>query len=319
MNRLENRNSLTPVLTVYSRFLAFVVGLVLSAEALSATTYSNAINDSSWTAKSSVFSCQLEHRVPFFGDVVFRTRAGEASGFYLRAMTSRFKAGEAELVARSPVWVNEYSRQRLAIVPMKQGRRPLWLDTKLTELMLSKLSEGLEVEVEKETWYDGEAGAARLSMSTIGFSDAYQHYLSCLGGLLPKNFDQLKRSSLYFPIGYVDELPSTITRTLDQILQLVKHDKKLRLFYIDGHTDSVGDRDDNLLLAKSRADLVNEYLVRRGIPKDWVTLRWHGERYPATSNASVSGRAKNRRVTVRLERIEEIDVLPLAAARMDGQ
>ena len=67
-------------------------------------------------------------------------------------------------------------------------------------------------------------------------------------------------------------------------------------------------------MSKGRAELISQYLARRGIPESWITVRWHGERYPAVSNASKAGRAKNRRVTVRLERVKEIDVLPIADA-----
>ena len=275
--------------------------------------YTNAINTSAWRTHNTVFSCQLEHTVPFYGDVVFRTRAGEASGFYLRAQTSRFRAGQGRLLAKTPVWIAEPSEEELAVVELRQGTRPLWLGAQETERMLARLNQGMEIEIEKGTWYNSETLSARLAMSTIGFKAAYEEYLRCLTGLLPRNFDQLRRSSLAFPTGYVDELPGAATRTLDQILALVKNDNKIRHFYIDGHTDSVDDRDYNLDLAKSRADLVADYLERRGIPSEWITRRWHGERYPVASNATAAGRAKNRRVTVRLERIEEIEVLPLAA------
>lgn len=290
-----------------------LVLLLFSHSSVFAEVYSNAINTSSWRADSSVFSCQLVHEVPFYGDAVFRTRAGEASGFYLRAKTSRFKAGEARLVASSPVWVSEPHSEELAVVGMKQGRRPLWLGTAITERMLSKLSAGMEVGLERGTWYASGNNNARLAMSGIGFRDEYEKYLSCLTRLIPANFDQLKRTALLFPGGELDKLPSSVASSLNKILALVKHDAKVRMFYIDGHADSVGDRDENLELSKLRAELVSEYLKRRGIPEDWIILRWHGERYPVAPNGNAAGRAKNRRVTVRLERIEEIEVLPLAA------
>ena len=292
-------------------FFSSLIGLFSAP--LFAMTYTNAINDSSWEVYTSVLACRMEHSVPFYGDVVFRTRAGEASGFYLRADASRFKAGEAQVIARSPVWMAEHSEEQLAIVGMKQGTRPLWLGNSVTELMLSKLNEGKEIQIVRPTWYGGEEERAKLAMSTIGFRKAYDQYLSCLTGLIPRNFDQLKRTSLLFPGGEVEALPSSITRQLDYILTLVKHDRDIKQFYIDGHTDSIGDRIENLELSKVRAELVGDYLTRRGIPEDWVSVRWHGERYPVASNANAAGRAKNRRVTVRLEKVKETEVLSLAS------
>ncbi|WP_239923634.1 flagellar protein MotY [Agaribacterium haliotis] len=294
--------------TLFVLLLSFVLPEAFAA----ALSYSNAINDSSWRLHSSVHSCRLEHNIPFYGQAVFRTRAGEASGFYLRSSTARMQDGQADLFAVAPLWKAEQLEQKLASVPVKQGRRPLWLNSELTERLLAKLYSGENIELRAATWFDSQASQARLALSTIGFQQSYRDYLRCVSGLLPRNFDQLRRTALLFPGGDVEELPLRLTAQLDQMLKLVKHDNKIRYFYIDGHSDSVGDRADNLELSKKRAMLVAQYLERRGIPKDWITLRWHGERYPVASNGSVAGRAKNRRVTVRMERVEEIEVLPLA-------
>lgn len=280
-----------------------------------AVTYTNAINPSSWSARTSVFECTLEHHVPYYGKAVFTTRAGEASKFYLNAKSSRFQAGEAEVVAKAPVWKPNQQVEHLGSVPVKQGLRPMWLGTKNAEQMLSQLYQGKEIEFVRDTWYDNDAAPAmRLAMSTIGFREQYQRYLTCLTSLLPRNFEQMERTALYYSIGdaETDGLSASNINNLKNILQLVKHDSKIRRFYIDGHASAPGTREDNLELSKMRAQIVADFLKARGVPEDWMVVRWHGERYPAKSNNSSAGRAKNRRVTVRMERVEEIEVLPLA-------
>ena len=294
-------------------FIAAIAVLVMAHPSAAEMAYSNAINSSSWQLDGSVTSCSLEHNVPYYGQAVFRTRAGEASAFYLRGSAARFQAGEAQLVAVSPVWKPDYVEKELAVVGVKQGTRPLSLNSTLTQRMLASFYAGQQIELRGKTWYQHEHADTRLAISSIGFQQTYREYLRCVTALIPRNFDQLKRSSLLFPGGTLEELPGSITQQLDHILTLVKHDEKIRYFYIDGHADSVGDRAENLELSRIRASLVAEYLKRRGIPEEWITLRWHGERYPVASNGSAAGRAKNRRVTVRLERVEEIDVLPLAS------
>ncbi|SMF03822.1 Outer membrane protein and related peptidoglycan-associated (lipo)proteins [Alteromonadaceae bacterium Bs31] len=302
-----------------TRAVALLLMVFGGSMSVYATSYTNAINQSSWRSVSTVFECRLEQSVPFFGEAVFRTRAGEASGFYLRSRSPRFQAGEAQLLARSPVWMPQPVEIELGVVPVKRGNRPLWLGSETTELMLAQLGKGLEVELVKDSWYlPAPSQPLRLSMNSIGFRPEYRKYLNCLSGLLPANFDQMRRSALYFPGGETEELGRKMTSKLDRMLKLVKHDKRIRNFYIDGHTDSAGDRADNLELSKQRAELVKQYLTRRGIPEDWITMRWHGERYPVASNGTAGGRAKNRRVTVRMERFEEIEVLPLAAAVNDN-
>ena len=86
----------------------------------------------------------------------------------------------------------------------------------------------------------------------------------------------------------------------------------MSVFFIDGHTDSVGGRSDNLELAQRRAEEVTRYFVNQGLDKSKIQTRWHGERYPVESNATRKGRAKNRRVTIRLERGDEPVVPPVA-------
>lgn len=274
--------------------------------------YSRAVNDAGWRAKTSVFECRLEHNVPYFGEVVFRNRAGEASGFYIRNRAARFSAGKAEMKAQSPIWKPDHAELDLGQIELKQGTRPVWLGSKEAEQMMAQLNAGREITITHPAWFTrSDASPVTLAISNIGFRREYRKYLRCISGLLPANFDQLKRTALYFPAGEIEELPESLTRQLDRILKLAEKDRKLRMFYVDGHTDAMGDRADNLELSKVRAELVSAYLQRRGVPEDWIVTRWHGERYPVASNGSASGRAKNRRVTVRLERVEEIDVLPL--------
>ena len=271
-----------------------------------ATMYSNGINNSSWTVKRSVFECRLEHEIPYLGDAVFRTRAGESSVFFLDGQSARFRAGKASIYSSAPAWHNDVFSESLASVTLKKGRRPLWLGTEKTELMLSELSRGRELELIGRSWYNADdAPFLQVVVSNIGFQEVYKNYLGCLSGLLPANYDQLKRTALYFNPGISEDLPTAVVRQLDHILQLVKHDKKLGKIYIDGHTSSDGDRAENLELSKMRAELVAAYLASKGITEDRIVTRWHGERYPVASNGTAAGRAKNRRVTVRLEKMED--------------
>jgi outer membrane protein OmpA-like peptidoglycan-associated protein len=58
--------------------------------------------------------------------------------------------------------------------------------------------------------------------------------------------------------------------------------------------------------------MVSEYLSLKGVPKDKITTRWHGERYQVETNRTRKGRAKNRRVTIRLEKADAAKVPRLA-------
>jgi outer membrane protein OmpA-like peptidoglycan-associated protein len=67
---------------------------------------------------------------------------------------------------------------------------------------------------------------------------------------------------------------------------------------VDGYTDADGNWVYNNILSRLRTRAVAEYLSGNGD----ITGKegWHGERTPAATNASRSGKAKNRRVEVLL-------------------
>ncbi|MNG24477.1 hypothetical protein D3C84_1092050 [compost metagenome] len=47
-----------------------------------------------------------------------------------------------------------------------------------------------------------------------------------------------------------------------------------------------------------------DYFKANGFPESQMVMRFHGERYPLVPNNSPANRAKNRRSTVQLSRVE---------------
>jgi OOP family OmpA-OmpF porin len=83
---------------------------------------------------------------------------------------------------------------------------------------------------------------------------------------------------------------------LDQIAQALKSKEQPIVVY--GFTDSVGTREHNMDLSDKRAQAVRDYLVSKGLPKDTVTSQGKGPDDPVADNASIEGRAQNRRVEI---------------------
>jgi len=69
---------------------------------------------------------------------------------------------------------------------------------------------------------------------------------------------------------------------------------------IDGHTDSAGSEEKNLLLSKSRAKSIASYLERHGVDSKRLNVRGHGERFPVADNRTSAGRRENRRIEIHL-------------------
>lgn len=65
---------------------------------------------------------------------------------------------------------------------------------------------------------------------------------------------------------------------------------------INGHTDSIGKADYNLKLSAQRAASVAKAIVKEGIKADRLTTGGFGSTKPKSDNATLQGRALNRRV-----------------------
>ena len=68
---------------------------------------------------------------------------------------------------------------------------------------------------------------------------------------------------------------------------------------IQGHTDSVGTAESNMILSQGRAQAVVDYLVRKGVDRSILRTVAYGETRPVFSNTTLEGRAQNRRVQLR--------------------
>ena len=67
-----------------------------------------------------------------------------------------------------------------------------------------------------------------------------------------------------------------------------------------GHTDSIGSDAVNNRLSKERADSVAQYLIGQGVQSVRIETLGAGKSYPIADNSTDAGRAKNRRVEIRV-------------------
>jgi len=91
------------------------------------------------------------------------------------------------------------------------------------------------------------------------------------------------------------ELTPAVRNVLDSIATLLAINPK-KPFEIQGHGDSLGSADFNLMLSVARAAVVREYLVSHGISRKRVIAVGYGESMPVDDNSTSTGRAANRRI-----------------------
>jgi outer membrane protein OmpA-like peptidoglycan-associated protein len=100
---------------------------------------------------------------------------------------------------------------------------------------------------------------------------------------------------VYFESGSAQLQPESDS-VLDQVAAVLRRHPEWRL-RIEGHTDDVGNESDNLSLSRQRAEAVRGALVRRlGQDGGQLEAAGYGKSRPRESNATLSGRARNRRV-----------------------
>lgn len=267
--------------------------------AASSITYATRIDAVSWVYEGSRFSCQVSHNIDDFGTALFEQRAGVSTRFFLQSKSPRMKSGQADLISQPPTWLSSEPAVKLAAVNVKHSATPVTIKRKTSERMLAELQKGMDLHIVRTPWY-GDSQSLVVVIASVGFGDAYRDYLGCLRNLLPVNYSQIEKRSLYY--GEDENLTAKVSAYLQQVADYIKEDPAVKAVYIDGHTDSVGVRADNLEKSKNRTGLVVDYLVEKGVPVDMIVARWHGERYQVATNQTAAGRAKNRRVTLRLSK-----------------
>ncbi len=266
-------------------------------------TYTAEISNSQWYLSASIFECSLTHPIPRYGKGVFYHEAGEKLKFYLNANASPMKAGKAALVIEAPRWRPGNGVQNLGYVPVSESSKPIEVARTKARNMMEGLMDGMTPTFTRKAWYSDDS--IRVRVSSVNFPGFYNDYLNCVASLLPVNFKQVERTKVLFKVDKA-EMTKSDHALLKNVVIYLKADNTITSVVIDGHTDSSGRSIYNRRLSKNRAEVVRAYFIANGISEEMITTRYHGERYPVSSNTNKRNKAKNRRTTVRLERASRI-------------
>jgi outer membrane protein OmpA-like peptidoglycan-associated protein len=87
---------------------------------------------------------------------------------------------------------------------------------------------------------------------------------------------------------------------LDRLAEAAKSCPE-RSIEISGHTDQSGSRQKNIRLSRNRAQAVIDYLIKKGVPAQRLTIVGYGPTKPVASNATATGMQRNRRVEFTLK------------------
>ncbi|MDQ2718715.1 MAG: OmpA family protein [Bacteroidota bacterium] len=104
--------------------------------------------------------------------------------------------------------------------------------------------------------------------------------------------------NIFFATGSAKLLPKSY-KSLKDVAQILKEKPSYKID-VDGYTDITGKADKNQVLSENRAGSVKKYLISNGVDETRITSKGHGINDPVADNKTIAGRAKNRRVEMKL-------------------
>jgi outer membrane protein OmpA-like peptidoglycan-associated protein len=107
------------------------------------------------------------------------------------------------------------------------------------------------------------------------------------------------RTVIRFPFNSSEGLiDAEIEAYLDKVAQRVTTSgERVRL---TGHTDNIGSTSANIKMGKQRAEIIKNYLLRKGVPNEKIITLSQGEDTPVATNETEAGRAQNRRTELQI-------------------
>jgi outer membrane protein OmpA-like peptidoglycan-associated protein len=148
-------------------------------------------------------------------------------------------------------------------------------------------------------WLKWNSQGRSLQITEIEWPDPATHG-STSGHIGPVSLDLAKTCraevhGIYFAFGSA-KLVGESDLALSQVSKLLA-DNPAWVVTVEGHTDSIGAHAANLDLSKRRAAAVRDALVTRfGVASARLSAAGFGDTRPVASNATIEGRARNRRV-----------------------
>ncbi len=120
---------------------------------------------------------------------------------------------------------------------------------------------------------------------------------------LPENmkvYRKFRFPDVIFEFGQM-ELSPEVKKSLSEVAEQIRNDKRWEFLRIDGHSDDIGSAKYNLDLSLKRAIAVASYLItREGIDPGRVFVKGMGKTKPIADNATADGRRINRRFEILL-------------------
>lgn len=256
------------------------------------------LEKSEWRPSNHLLHCELEHSIPFYGVVQFHQEAGKPLALDISVLGERVRANsEGTVQVRSPIWRKPTKEHFWKIRSDAHGQA--WhLNAAQAHHVLDSLVIGKQVMLSHSAVNVGKI--VRAIISPVQFRAAYARYLDCLAHLVPVDYDSVANTTIFFDTASFRLKPED--KVLLGHVAAYAAEPDIRKIEITGFTDTVGSFEANRQLSKKRVESVKQLLLSQGVLEDRVVVVLAGEHGAIESNKTKEGRAKNRRVKIRLSR-----------------
>ncbi|TQV84884.1 flagellar protein MotY [Aliikangiella coralliicola] len=259
------------------------------------------VDESRWIYDGTPLSCHLNHNIPSYGDAEFKKIAGkgEKLAFNLGYKRHQIAANKSASVrAIAPSWQPLQTSREMGEVNLQPGKYIISSQDIASWRLLNELEIGRFPTFFYQD-FNQVQDQVSVALSSVGFQAEYDKFLDCLANLVPYKLKELTRLTLFFDFDK-SFIRSPYRSKLQALAQYIKHDPSIEVVLISGYTDSKGSRGYNQKLSERRVNSVKTALSLVGVETERFKIRAYGEKNPAASNRTAKGRAKNRRVYIRI-------------------
>jgi outer membrane protein OmpA-like peptidoglycan-associated protein len=110
--------------------------------------------------------------------------------------------------------------------------------------------------------------------------------------------ESIQLKNVFFVVSKAQLKPESYPE-LDRLVEIMKENSTMEI-ELEGHTDSRGNPNDNLLLSQQRVVAVKAYLVSKGISSKRITGKGYGGARPVADSDTEENRQLNRRVEFKI-------------------
>lgn len=260
--------------------------------------YGATLDKAKWRTSGDRLECRLSQDIPGYGKATFRHHSLQPLEFRVSSNYTPRKASQALLFVSPTNWKPYGNRSVLGRVPLSTQKDSIVVPEDWAYRLSLELREGMEAVWSHSDLADGK-DIVTARVLPILFEDAWRDFQLCGQRLIDYGYSDVRFSAFYFSKKSM-RLSDKERSELDRLAEYVSLDTDFQYIKINSHTDSRGVRGKNLAISKKRANTIKQYLVKKGVnPRRFVIVA-QGEKKPKYNNRTKSGRAKNRRVEIRL-------------------